>query len=57
MSFKCPFKDQLAVLDKRDGEDEFDTPGGSSKGGLGAATGGKYVVPYVSFCLPDISFG
>jgi translation initiation factor 3 subunit G len=52
MSFKCPFKDQLEILDKVEGEDDGDAAGGPSKGGFGSATG-KYVPPYVRFLPID----
>jgi hypothetical protein len=46
MTFKCPFKDQLAALDKVEGEDEIAAAGAASgsKPGMGAI-GGKYVAP------------
>jgi len=43
MTFKCPFKDQLAALDKVEGEDDPAAPG-SSTTKLGSTTG-KYVPP------------
>jgi hypothetical protein len=45
MTFKCPFRDQLAALDKVDGDDEGAGAPSGSKPGLGAAPGGKYVPP------------
>lgn len=48
MTFKCPFKDQLAALDKVEGEDEVAAVGGApsgSKPGLGAPGTGKYLPP------------
>lgn len=46
MTFKCPFKDQLAALDKVDGDEEVAAAGGAPSGsGMGGATGGRYVPP------------
>lgn len=55
MTFKCPFKDQLAALDKVDGDEEVAAAGGApsgSKPGLGAG-GGKYLPPYVIWPSDD----
>lgn len=50
MTFKCPFKDQLAALDQVDGpgDEEASGAGGApsgSKSGLGGASTGKYLPP------------
>ena len=42
MTFKCPFRDQLAALDQVEGEDEAAAGASTSKP---PANGGKYVVP------------
>lgn len=55
---KCPYKDQLAAIDSVDGAEEEAAaaggaggPGGlAARGGMGGI-GGKYVPPWVSFCL------
>jgi len=41
MTFKCPFRDQLAALDQVEKEDE----GGAAASGSKPAAGGKYVAP------------
>lgn len=42
MTFKCPFRDQLAALDKVEGEDEGGAAGSSTSKPAGT---GKYVAP------------